>query len=471
MTEDRKLELRQLLEEATPSLIIEEPEGYDSITVEKYKEIAKAFRESYRPELSYILLYYRPDIQDEVLRSKLYDFVKEELTDYIRYNESADPPWTYSICPAKIAIRGGGIFACPLDSILRKFLEISIASGTDKAISALDKCTRETSGTFQKVVLLQGPICDPFLESETEENKEIQVSDGIRLVQFPINPSELPPYLYDQKFSIVLSSAGSSVFREKTVLIIDYIISPLFCKPSSGNENQFEIKTKSLEFPNFDVEKFCRAFSLVSNYAVEPVLQWSYIDQDELFNPQSVTTEVLNLTTPKEKFGITIVDKTRIEKIKDRYKELINLSSDVEEKLQIPIDRWIKSKTSQTPEDKIIDVAIALEALYLSDISEPTELSFRLRLHAAWLLKKKIKDRKDLMKDISQIYEWRSSVVHKGKLPKKKISKKKKRPYTQEEIKALITNAQDICRDSIMKILEDGKFPEWNSLILGEESS
>ena len=71
------------------------------------------------------------------------------------------------------------------------------------------------------------------------------------------------------------------------------------------------------------------------------------------------------------------------------------------------------------------------------------------------------------MKDISQIYEWRSSVVHKGKLPKKKISKKKKRPYTQEEIEELITTAQKLCQDSIMKILEDGEFPDWNNLILG----
>ncbi len=55
--------------------------------------------------------------------------------------------------------------------------------------------------------------------------------------------------------------------------------------------------------------------------------------------------------------------------------------------------------------------------------------------------------------------------------PRKKISKSKKRPYTQEEIKELITNAQDLCHESILKILEDGKFPDWNNLILGEESS
>ena len=70
------------------------------------------------------------------------------------------------------------------------------------------------------------------------------------------------------------------------------------------------------------------------------------------------------------------------------------------------------------------------------------------------------------MKDFREIYDWRSAVVHTGKLPKKGSGKNKK-PYTQEEVKEFIRNAQDLCRNSIMKILEDGKFPDWHSLILG----
>jgi len=146
---------------------------------------------------------------------------------------------------------------------------------------------------------------------------------------------------------------------------------------------------------------------------------------------------------------------------------LINLNSNVAGKLQIPIDRWIKSKAEWNPVDKIIDLGIAFEALYLSDISEPTELSYRLRLHAAWHLKKKKEDRKALMKEFTEIYKWRSSAVHKGKLPEKKISKNKKRPYTQEEVEEFIERAHDLCRESIIKIIEAGKFPDWNSLILG----
>ena len=70
MTKERKVELRQLLSEAMQSVIIEAPEGYEPISVEKYREDAKAFQKSYRPDLSFIL-DYRPNIQDDAVKSKL----------------------------------------------------------------------------------------------------------------------------------------------------------------------------------------------------------------------------------------------------------------------------------------------------------------------------------------------------------------------------------------------------------------
>ena len=71
------------------------------------------------------------------------------------------------------------------------------------------------------------------------------------------------------------------------------------------------------------------------------------------------------------------------------------------------------------------------------------------------------------MKDFSKIYDWRSKVVHTGKLP----NKTKKTPFTRQEIEGFIEKVQDLCRESIVKILEDGEFPDgdyWNDLILGE---
>ena len=163
------------------------------------------------------------------------------------------------------------------------------------------------------------------------------------------------------------------------------------------------------------------------------------------------------------------VGETEIDEAKCLYRSLNKLDSGDRKKLRIPIDRWMKSKTSGDPDDKIIDLGIAFEALYLSDIKEKTELSFRLRLHAAWHLGKDKKCRKALMKEFWEIYNWRSAVVHTGKLPKKKVSKKKKIPYTEQEVVEFIERAQDLCQQSIIKIMGKRKFPKWADLILDGE--
>ena len=160
----------------------------------------------------------------------------------------------------------------------------------------------------------------------------------------------------------------------------------------------------------------------------------------------------------------TKVGETEINEAKCLYKKLINLDSSDREKLQIPIDRWIKSKTPQNPIDKIIDLGIALEALYVPD-GGSGEIRFKFAIHAAWHLGEDKEDRRKLMKEFKEIYDWRSKVVHTGKFP----NKTKRTTFTPEEVDKFIERAQDLCRESIMKILDDGKFSDWNSLILGGE--
>ena len=70
------------------------------------------------------------------------------------------------------------------------------------------------------------------------------------------------------------------------------------------------------------------------------------------------------------------------------------------------------------------------------------------------------------MKEFREIYDWRSAVVHTGKLP----TKTKRTPFDPEQVEKFIKRAQDLCRQSIMKILEDGQFPDWSDLILGGET-
>lgn len=473
MTEERKQELRQLLSEVIKNVDIQSHSGENFMPMPKYIENLRARRQSYRPDLSGVL-HYRPNVPDGSLKSRLFDFIKAEFAKYIR----DDIPEYPRIQPASYGLRECGMpTGFSLERLLEKFLEIAIVKDLETAISAFDKCTTGTQGHFQKIVLLRGiELC---LESEQieafERVRTVQISDGIQLVRMPLVPAEspnLPPYLPEDGFMTLLFRAPLMNFLRRTLIVIDCAVTPIFFQPHpiadlpKDNLNPFHFEILSAEFPNFDVDEFCRALSLSCNSGVEPMLEWNYIDEDEIFSMRGEGAFGGPNDVPQMGYeGTVFVSDAHIDEAKCLYETLVNLNPNVKEKLQIPITRWIKSKTPEEPIDKIIDLGIALEALYAPD-SSSGEIRFKFAVRAACYLGDYENNRRTLMKEFNKIYDWRSKVVHTGNLP----NKTKNTPFTHEEIKQFIEGAQDLCRKSILKVLEDGRFPDWNSLILGGEA-
>ena len=476
MTEERKQELAELLEEAMEEVVIKSRSGDKLISIDKYREDVQACRQAYRPDLSY-LFHYHPEIKDDVVKSKLFDFIKEELAAYIRDDM---PGYPARIKPASWGIGEVGFsMGYSLDRFLEKILELVIVRGAEVAISNFDKCTRETEGSFKKIILLRGielGLENP--EIELEQGRELQVYDGIHLVALPAVPTgypNLPPYLFDDGWMTRLFGSHPMDFSRKTLIVIDCVVEPLFFRPEPFADiqkeisNPFQFEIQSAEFPDFDEDKFCQALSLSCNSAIQPVLEWDHIDEDEIFSMRGEgVVGGSNRIPPFDYRGAAHVSDTQIEEAKCLYKKLVALDPDVHKKLRIPIDRWIQSKADRDTVDQMIDLGIAFEALYLLDIDETTELSFRLRLRAAWYLGENEEDRRRLMKEFREIYDWRSKVVHTGKVP----NKKKKTPFTPKEVEKFIKRAQELCQESIMKILNAEQFPDrdyWNSLVLGGE--
>ena len=360
--------------------------------------------------------------------------------------------------------------------ILDRLLHIALVRGVEEAVLIFDRscCPEGIHGLFQEVSLVDG------IRIETE----LKIFEGVKLIPLPsLNATrkidEILRYLPGFPFHAFLNQADS--FFGKTLLIIDQPGFSIFHIPSE--EQRFQSGTKVSDLP-FQVEEhdvklrnykeidafiksFFQALSLVCNSSVYIYPLGWFLAVDKSLHGRSGTIRTRDPFWERRPFVSSIMaGQTEIDKAKRYYEILDNPNSSLSERLQIPIDRWIKSKTSTTWVDRIIDLGIALEALYLSETDYNREIRFRFSLHAAWHLEEKKEQRKALMKEFKAIYDWRSTVVHTGKLPKKGSGKKKK-PYTQEEVREFITRAQDLCRDSIMKILEEGKFPDWNDLILG----
>ena len=479
MTEERKQELRELLSEATKkeNLKIRYEHGQGMIyryevflPVDEYRKYLQDRWAFYSKEPSWFFFNVKPHIVSETTKSKLLDFIREELAPFIEENSVYVA--SYAIEGSHVDrfriedIRSGGL---SLEICINHLLKIAIACGAEEAVSVFDRysCTEGSQGYFQSVASLEG----------IKLEADIQVYRGARLVTVPdIASGPIPASLLRHMPSFLHIRESEFSARGKRLLMIDR---PAFFKFHKPSQESFDEETRIDDLPfHFELDGeqftnpqavrsfqnlFCQALSLACNSAVQISGTGWLFAEEKSFHPCNGGVSLSRSPGP---FGDPIeVGEAQIEEAKGLYEKLVILDSAVREKLRIPFDRWIQSKVSRDPVDKMIDLGIAFEALYLSDIPEPTELSFRLRLHAAWHLGESEEDRKGLMKEFSEIYNWRSKVVHTGKLP----NKTKKTPFTHKEVQQFIENAQDRCRESILKILEDGKFPDWNSLILGGE--
>ena len=153
------------------------------------------------------------------------------------------------------------------------------------------------------------------------------------------------------------------------------------------------------------------------------------------------------------------VDTEQVTGAVSLYTSMKSLKEGEAQKLQIPIRRWIKSKTRQPLIDTFIDLGIALESLYLDPGTEEQQ-SFRLRLRAALFLREGVNDREAVIRDMREIYGLRSKAVHEGAV------------NNSEATKSFKEKAEDLCRESIINIVSysqvNGEFPQWSRLELGE---
>ena len=456
MTEERKQELRRLLEEAMESLVIlrsgDEP---SFIREEVYREHLLQRWTAYSENVRSALVSFTPHITSEVTKSKLLDFIRKEFAQFIHEDK---------IQSASFFIKGGYFDGFPLDWLLEQLLRIAIARGIEEAVSAFDKCTEETSASFQYFALLDGIRLEAG----------IQIYKGIQLV--PLSKASSYLHHYWPTFFASIIGMPEDFRHSKTVLIIDCSVSPIFHKPFPGlsqkDDYPFRVEVNGENFRNFMeddfCEQFCQALSLACNFSAQIAFSWRFLAEDQLFNLsygiEGATLSTSNLAFwPSDPFGIPIeAGEVEIEEAKCLYKKLVDLDSNDREKLQISIDRWIKSKTPEKPIDKIIDLGIAFEALYVPDGGG--DITYKFSIRAARHLGKDKEDRKELLKKFGQIYGCRSKAVHSGKL--------EERPKFGEEripISEFIEKAQNLCWKSIKKILKDKQFPDWNSLLLSGE--
>ena len=336
--------------------------------------------------------------------------------------------------------------------------------GEATSAQAFAECVNASSCSFSKFWALPG----------FQVGRETEVFKGMRLIPLSNAPEQLPSYLpRGDMYSIFVRRPGevpSGLPLVRTLLRVDYDVSPIFLEASNANSEGlahdalFDISMKSEDVREGDWPLFFQALSMVCQRPIQPVLLWrTYLDPYEIFDldvligPTSVTWKL----SYDNQFDAPHLVESDVEELRELYCGIARLDSEKRARLQVPITRWITSVGQRDEVDRMIDVGIALEALFLDD-DERGQLTQKFAQRASWYLGEDKTDREVLHSYFEEVYDNRSGAVHRGVLRKK---------GTSEDREEFIRGAQSICLQSIKTAIARGipeNAKEWEAWVSGD---
>jgi Apea-like HEPN len=135
------------------------------------------------------------------------------------------------------------------------------------------------------------------------------------------------------------------------------------------------------------------------------------------------------------------------------------------------IRRFAYAGERRRPEDRLVDLMISAESLFLSDTGEARErgeLRYRLALRAAFFVEIDTFSRKDLYRFVRSAYDARSALVH-GGLPDNSVLKVPQKGSVP--LSDFVSLTEDVMRAALLKAVKTPTFDEktlvdWDSLIL-----
>ena len=208
---------------------------------------------------------------------------------------------------------------------------------------------------------------------------------------------------------------------------------------------------RNLELSSVSPGSLCRAMSVEANNYVDWFRQWwDYGDVDAFFlNPgHSCSFREISNSPPSRVSVAQLKNCLEVHQMLDGFT-----------RLDLGIARWIRSKQATTKEEKLVELRIALESVLLTDDNRASgEKRHRLATRGAWLLGGTFEKRKKYFDTLWDAYALASTVLHAGSLQKKDT----------EALARAISEAQDLCREAILRIASAGTLPDWSDVVLGK---
>lgn len=433
-------ELENLLRESLPFVVLRSKSD-DYMSADDYQQSLMSVRSRYNPQLRDRISSIVPELENNRLKRALLNFLTTEMMEYLHEGR---------LHSAGEILRPYGSGGVPVDLVLRNIIRRAVADGEAVAAQSFVHCMSAPSCTFSEFLALPGLQVDGILE----------IFDGICLIPLSSEPDQLPAYLpRDDIYPIFVRRAGDVVNGipwVRTLLRVDYEVSPTFLKASkvisrkTDPQDLFDIALKSKDFHEIDWPTFFQALSMVSQRPMQPLLIWrTFIEPYEIF-------ELDTLIGPKRAEWHFFTDfqphaplmaKSHVNDLKDLYRGIVGLAAESRARLQVPINRWIASVGHRDEVDRMIDIGIAFDSLYLED-NERGSLGDKLANRASRYLCSNEKEQQELCGLFKRIYNNRSGAVHRGVLREGK---------TPQEKEDFIRRAQSLCLQTIKMAIARGK--------------
>ena len=322
-----------------------------------------------------------------------------------------------------------------VEQFARDLVRSAALSGPSRSVALLRGWLAGRPIHYERFVALRGFAFFP-------ENGQLAIVPGVNLVRLPVEFEDLRRVVPEDLLGPmdVLGGGGASLspgqqLRGRPALRVCAKAEPVFYDPGSP-----------VAWPDFAhrslhvSEDFVSAFALACDSPVEQTFAWEHFDPDvQSFDLRR--WEVGSQSRAHGLFGPPPTPALTAEAI-ETVRTLIPRLNGLDGNIRIAIHRWRKSKEARAVAGKLIELRIALEALYTSDGGP--EVGFRLSSRGARHLEDGFDKRKRLFRDLKKFYGKASVAVHGKDL---KMS---------ETDVARVEKIQAVCRRAILRILSEG---------------
>ena len=315
----------------------------------------------------------------------------------------------------------------------------------------------------------QCKVC--FVLSGIYVAEPIELDAGLRVSPMPVSSVDLPLSMPNISTDRLQGMLGH------TLMEVDAQFEPAFFLPGEAGGKYPETAMVTI-FQAVMNKSFFNALSLVCNGRAEVMWFWADYGDAVAFAPYGLGGSMPNNmqgSGPSKPWilgrGTVFFHDTNIVALREVELPCPNLeleflyrTRDIVEELErrmregsrfrIAIERWEKAADLNARyEDRVIDLRIALEALYIG--SDTGELRFRLATTCARHLGDSLEERRKINQTVKGFYSLASKVIHAGRAT---VDSEKNRKLFEEAIR--------LCCKGILKVVETKTLPKWEDVIL-----